>query len=181
MPNTYLKKYLTVQENLIRNIKVNSIVSIYKSLAKTSKKNKAFVFGNGGSAAVASHFALDLTNNSHIKCLTFSDISMMTCLSNDYGYENFISKYLDMYGDKGDVLILISSSGNSKNVVNAYKKAHKLKFRDIFTFTGFNKKSSLSRISKNNIWIDSKNYNQVENLHQICLLSIVDLFKKYKK
>ena len=181
MPNTYLKKYLTVQENLIRNIKVNSIVSIYKSLAKTSKKNKVFVFGNGGSAAVASHFALDLTNNSHIKCLTFSDMPMMTCLSNDYGYENFISKYLDMYGDKGDVLILISSSGNSKNVVNAYKKAHKLKFRDIFTFTGFNKNSSLSRISKNNIWIDSKNYNQVENLHQICLLSIVDLFKKYKK
>ena len=181
MPNSYLKKYLSVQENLIRNIKVNSIVSIYKSLAKTSKKNKAFVFGNGGSAAVASHFALDLTNNSHIKCLTFSDMSMMTCLSNDYGYENFISKYLDMYGDKGDILILISSSGNSKNVVNAYKKAHKLKFRDIFTFTGFNKNSSLSRISKNNIWIDSKNYNQVENLHQICLLSIVDLFKKYKK
>ena len=181
MPNSYLKKYLSVQENLIRNIKVNSIVNIYKSLAKTSKKNKVFVFGNGGSAAVASHFALDLTNNSYIKCLTFSDTSMMTCLSNDYGYENFISKYLDMYGDKGDVLILISSSGNSKNVVNAYKKAHKLKFRDIFTFTGFNKKSSLSRISKNNIWIDSKNYNQVENLHQICLLSIVDLFKKYKK
>ena len=60
MPNTYLKKYLTVQENLIRNIKVNSIVNIYKSLAKTSKKNKVFVFGNGGSAAVASHFALDL-------------------------------------------------------------------------------------------------------------------------
>ncbi len=86
-----------------------------------------------------------------------------------------------MYGENGDVLILISSSGNSKNVVNAYKKAHKLKFRDIFTFTGFNKNSSLSRISQNNIWIDSKNYNQVENLHQICLLSIVDLFKKYKK
>ena len=106
---------------------------------------------------------------------------MMTCLSNDYGYENLISKYLDMYGDKGDVLILISSSGNSINVVNAYKKAYKLKFRNIFTFTGFNKNSSLSRISKNNIWIDSKNYNQVENLHQICLLSIVDLFKKYKK
>ena len=88
MPNTYLKKYLTVQENLIRNIKVNSIVNIYKSLAKTSKKNKVFVFGNGGSAAVASHFALDLTNNSNIKCLTFSDMPMMTCLSNDYGYEN---------------------------------------------------------------------------------------------
>ena len=111
---------------------------------------------------------------------TFSDMPMMTCLSNDYGYENFISKYLDMYADKGDV-ILISSSGNSKNVVNAYKKAHKLKFRDIFTFTGFNQQSSLSRISKYNIWIDSKNYNQVANLHQICLLSIVDLFKKYKK
>ena len=54
-----------------------------------------------------------------------------------------------------------------KNVVNAYKKADKLKFREIFTFTGFNKNSSLTRISKNNIWIDSKNYNQVENLHQI--------------
>jgi len=181
MPNTYLKKYLSVQENLIRNIKINSIVNIYKSLAKISKKNKVFVFGNGGSAAVASHFALDLTNNSNIKCLTFSDMSMMTCISNDFGYENLIGKYLDMYGDNGDVLILISSSGNSKNVVNAYKKARKLKFRDIFTFTGFSKNSSLSRISNNNIWIDSKNYNQVENLHQICLLSIVDLFKKYKK
>ena len=95
MPNTYLKKYLSVQEKLISNIKVKSIVNIYKSLAKISKKNKVFVFGNGGSAAVASHFALDLTNNSNIKCLTFSDMPMMTCLSNDYGYENLISKYLD--------------------------------------------------------------------------------------
>ena len=181
MPNIYLKKYLSDQEKLIRNIKVNSIINIYKSISKISKKNKVFVFGNGGSAAAASHFALDLNNNSNIRCLTFSDIAMMTCLSNDYGYENLISKYSDMHGDKGDVLILISSSGNSKNVVNAYKKAQKLKFGDIFTFTGFNKNNSLSRISKKNIWIDSKNYNQVENLHQICLLSIVDLFKKYKK
>ena len=64
MPNSYLKKYLSVQENLIRKIKVNSIVNIYKSLAKISKKNK--VFGNGGSAAVASHFALDLAYNAKI-------------------------------------------------------------------------------------------------------------------
>ena len=181
MPNTYLKAYLTAQTSLIKNIEIKSIVNIYKSLVKTSKKNKVFIFGNGGSAAVASHFALDLSNNTNIKCLALPDMSMITCLSNDYGYENLISKYLDMYGDKDDVLILISSSGNSKNVVNAYKKAQKLKFKNIFTFTGFNKKSLLSRISKNNIWINSKNYNQVENLHQICLLSIVDLFKKYKK
>ena len=69
MPNSYLKKYLSVQENLIRNIKVNSIVNIYKSLAKISKKNKVFVFGNGGSAAVASHFALDVSNVLKKKCI----------------------------------------------------------------------------------------------------------------
>ena len=181
MPNTYLKKYLKTQADLIKKIKTNSIVNIYESLTKLSKNNKVFIFGNGGSAAVASHFALDLSNNSDIKCFTLPDMSMISCLSNDYGYENLFSKYLTIYGNKDDILILISSSGNSKNIINAYKCAQKLKFKNIFTLSGFNKKSPLSKISKNNIWINSKNYNQIENLHQVCLLSVVDLFRKHNK
>ena len=151
------------------------------------RDNKVLLFGNGGSASDAQHVAAEFVGrfmrdrNALPAIALTADTSVMTAVANDYGYEYVFARQIEALGRSGDVVIGISTSGNSKNVVNAYKKAHKLKFRDIFTFTGFNKNSSLSRISKNNIWIDSKNYNQVENLHQICLLSIVDLFKKYKK
>ena len=65
--------------------------------------------GNGGSASIASHFSVDLSKNAKIKCINFNEANLLTCLSNDYGYEKWIEKALKIYGEQGDCLILISS------------------------------------------------------------------------
>ena len=137
MPNTYLKKYLSVQENLIRNIKVNSIVNIYKSLAKISTKNKVFVFGNGGSASDAQHLATDLTvRYTKIRpaiaamALT-TDTSALTAIGNDFGFKYLFSRQIEALGRPGDLAIGISTSGKSPNVLQALKTAKSLEIKTV--------------------------------------------------
>ena len=97
---------------------------------------------------------------------------MITCFSNDFGYENWIFKAVEYYGDRGDLLILISSSGMSKNIINGCKIARKKdESCDIIRFS----KTNLLKKGDINIWIDSKVYNIVENIHQIILLLLNDL------
>ena len=86
---------------------------------------------------------------------------------------------LNYFSEKGDVLILISSSGNSDNMIEALKYAKKNKLK-VITFTGFSKNNKLNKMSKINIWIDSINYNFIENSHQVLLLLLVDWMKKIK-
>ena len=156
------------------------ILSICDTLSKTKSKNSIHIFGNGGSSSIASHFSMDLTNNSNLKCLSYNDSAIVTCYANDFKFENWISRVITKYGKKNDVLILISSSGTSKNMVNALKTAKKKEFKNIISFTGFENKNYLCKKSDINFWIKSKNYNIIENSHQFYLLMIVDLIKKMK-
>ena len=133
------------------------------------------IFGYGGSAAIASHVSVDLTKNANIRSVNFNEADLITCFSNDYGYERWIEKAIDFYAESKDVLILISSSGKSPNMINACKAARNKKISKIITFTGHNKDNQLSKLGNINLWIDSKAYNFVENTHQIWLLTIVDL------
>ena len=98
---------------------------------------------------IASHFSLDLSNNTDIKCINYNDSSLITCFANDYNYENWISKVIDKY-IKEDCIILISSSGKSKNMINAVKKAKNKGIKNIITFTGFDINNSLRKASKIN-------------------------------
>lgn len=142
-----------------------------------SKKNsrKTLIFGNGGSAAIASHFSVDLTKNAKVRCVNFNEPDLLTCFSNDYGYEKWVEKAIEFYADEKDTLILISASGESKNMINAIKPAKKIGIKNIITFTGNKKNNSLSKLGDINFWVDSKAYNHIENVHQILLLSLVDL------
>ena len=92
-----------------------------KKIFITTKKNrkKILIFGNGGSAAIASHFSVDLTKNAKIRCTNYNESDLITCFSNDFGYERWVEMAIKYYGNKGDVLIVISSSGKSKNMINA--------------------------------------------------------------
>ena len=149
-----------------------------KEIKKCKKnKSKILIFGNGGSAAIASHFSVDMTKVAKIRTVNLNEYDLITCFSNDYGFENWITKALEFYSDRNDLVILISSSGNSQNMINAAKQTKKLKLKTI-TLTGFNKNNILNKLGNINIWINSKNYNYVENIHQIILLSIVDLIAK---
>ena len=80
---------------------------------------------------------MDLSNNSTIKCLNYNDAAIITCYANDFKFENWISRTIQKYGEKGDLLILISSSGESSNMIKAVKSAKKKKFKNIINFLVF--------------------------------------------
>jgi len=174
--NNYFNNYF----NIILHLKKekNKINQIKKILLNVKKNQKILIFGNGGSSLIASHFALDVSNVLNKKCINLSDSGLITCFANDFGFENWIDRAIKTYANKGDILFLISSSGTSKNMINAITK-NKSIFKKIITLTG-KCKSPLVRLSNINIQINSNTYNIVENSHQIALLSIVDLIKENK-
>ena len=134
---------------------------------------KIILMGNGASASIASHVSVDLSKAAGVRAVNFNEANLITCLSNDYGYENFMAEALKLYADPGDVVVLISSSGKSLNVVNAAKKAKKFGIK-VVTFTGFEADNPLKNEGDINFWVNSKAYNVIENTHQIWLLAICD-------
>ena len=173
----FLQNYLTDFSNLVKPNKdiINSLIKVRDTLLFVSKKKgKVLIFGNGGSSAIASHVSVDLTKNARIRTVNFNEADLITCFSNDYGYEKWVEKSVDFYADKNDLLILISSSGKSKNMINACKAAKRKKIK-VISFTGHTKKNPLSKITDISLWVNSKAYNFVENTHQIWLLTVCDL------
>lgn len=136
---------------------------------------KAIIIGNGGSAAMASHMAVDLTKNASIRAMNFNEADLLTCFSNDFGYDNAYAKAIEFYGDVNDILIAISSSGCSENILNAVSAARQKQFSSVITFSGMNHDNPLSKIGDINFWVDSRAYNLIENTHQVWMLSLVDL------
>jgi D-sedoheptulose 7-phosphate isomerase len=134
---------------------------------------KVIVVGNGGSATIASHVSIDLTKAASIKSINFNEASLLTCFSNDYGYEHWAEKAIEFYADKNDLIILISSSGQSKNIINCAIKAKDMGL-SIITLSGFMNNNPLREMGNVNLWVDSESYNIVEITHQTWLLSVVD-------
>ena len=175
----FLDKYFDDFKKLI-NFNSDEIKKKLINLKKifiTTKKNrkKILIFGNGGSAAIASHFSVDLTKNAKIRCTNYNEPDLITCFSNDFGYERWVEMAIKYYGNKGDVLIVISSSGKSKNMINACIAARKKKFSKIITLTGHLVNNPVKKLGDINLWVNSKAYNYIENIHQFWLLSLVDL------
>ena len=181
MKKNFFRKYFSLQTQLFNfdNQTIKNLDKVRKHIKITKKRGKkVIIFGNGGSAAIANHFSVDLTKISKIRCVNFNESSLLTCFSNDYGYENWVKKTLEFHADAGDLIILISSKGESKNMINACKYLRKKRFFPVITLTGFKKNNSLSKIGHINFWVNSKIYNHVENTHQLLLLSLVDATKK---
>ena len=173
----FLKSYFQTLKDLIDPEKYIEDLESVKSILQETHKNgkKIMIFGNGGSAAIASHFSVDLTKNAGIRCTNYNESDLLTCFSNDFGYEEWVKKSIDFYADKGDSIILISAGGNSQNMVNAANFVKDKKIGKIITFTGNDKNNNLSKLGDVNFWVNSKAYNHIENVHQILLLSLVDL------
>ena len=174
----FLISYLNDFSDLVKSDK--NIVDQLEKVAVILKAvhangNKTIIFGNGGSAAMASHFSVDLTKNAGLRCVNFNEADLITCLANDYGFERWVEKAVDFYGDEGDLLIVISSSGSSENILNGVQAARNRNFRAVVTFSGFADDNSLRQLGDANFWVESKAYNFVENIHQVWLLAIVDL------
>ena len=175
---SFLKKYFNQFKALIEptDVLLENLSFFAQSLKKMhSHGNKAIIVGNGGSAAIASHFSVDLTKNARIRCVNFNEADLITCFANDYGFDNWMKEAVNFYGDEGDVLIAISSSGKSKDIINGCISARENNFSKIVTFSGFDENNPLNNYGDLNFWIDSKAYNFVENIHQFWLLAVVDL------
>jgi D-sedoheptulose 7-phosphate isomerase len=173
----FLQNYLTDFSSLIKPDKdiISKLIQVRNIFLGTSKKKgKILIFGNGGSAAIASHVSVDLTKNAKIRTVNFNESDLITCFSNDYGYERWVEKAIDFYADKNDLVVLISSSGKSKNMINACKAAKRKKIKAI-SLTGHTENNPLSKATDLSLWINSKAYNFIENTHQIWLLTICDL------
>jgi D-sedoheptulose 7-phosphate isomerase len=180
MEKNFLENYLYKFSKLLSNYDDKKFFKIIKIINEIKKnKKKVIIVGNGGSAAMASHVSVDLTKMCRIRAINFNEADLLTCLSNDYGYKNWVKKALDFYADKGDLLICISSSGESPNIINGAKYAKKIGCK-LITLTGFKKENKVSKVGNVNLWVDSKNYNLVEMTHHIWLLSIVDYISKSK-
>lgn len=174
----YLQKYFDGLRKIITfdDKKILDLIKVSEIITKANNTGKKIlIFGNGGSAAIASHFSVDLTKNARIRCVNFNESDLLTCFSNDFGYEKWVEKCIEYYGDEHDVVILISAGGNSENMINGAKKAKEMKFDKIITLTGNDKDNKLSKLGDVNFWIESKAYNLIENAHQALLLSLVDL------
>lgn len=178
--NSFFDRFFEKLSSIIKNFDDKDFLKIIKILKNIKKnKKKIILVGNGGSAAMASHVSVDFTKVCKIRAINFNETDLLTCLSNDFGYENWVQKALSFYADKGDVLICISSSGESKNIINGAKFAKKIGC-EVITLTGFSKKNKLKKIGNINLWLNSKNYNLIEMTHHIWLLSFVDYIAKSK-
>ena len=173
---TFIKDYLTrYKKSLFENDISDQIIEMKEMLLEIKNNGKKVIIaGNGGSAAMASHVAVDFTKQGGIRTVNFNDADLITCFSNDYGYEHWVAKAVEFYGDEGVMVILISSSGSSTNMINAAQTAKKLGLT-VITFTGFAPDNLLKQEGELNLWLDSRAYNIVENTHQIWLLMVCDL------
>lgn len=169
------------QAQLFRREIITQLISLKELLCSThAAGKKVIVAGNGGSAAIASHCAVDLTKQAGIRCINFNEADLITCFANDYGYDQWVAKALACYADCGDAVILISSSGMSPNIVNAARYARS-RALSIVTLTGFASDNALRALGQLNFWVESRVYNIVETAHQLWLLSVCDLIAEAKE
>jgi D-sedoheptulose 7-phosphate isomerase len=184
MMNIWLEHYLREMSEAIQNTglqQAEEFEKAVKMIKDTSKSSwRTIIVGNGGSAAIASHVAVDLTKTSNIMAINFNEADLITCFANDYGYEHWVEEALKAYACRNDLVILISSSGKSPNIVNAARLVKSIGFR-LITFSGFEPDNPLRQLGDINFWVDSKQYNYVEMAHQAWLLAIVDRIAEDRK
>lgn len=175
---TFLREYFAQFQRLNAGSEeiFAALISVKETLMAASRAGrKIVVVGNGGSASIASHVAVDLTKNAKVKAINFNEADLITCFANDYGYERWLEQAVEAYGDVGDVLIAVSSSGRSPNILRACQAARQKGFSSIITFSGFGKENPLRALGDINCWVESKAYNLIEVTHSFWLLAVVDL------
>ena len=151
---------------------IQRLVDLFSEMKENGKQ--VFFIGNGGSAAIASHMTADFMKNGGMKTYSLYDNSVTTCMGNDYGYEYIFSRPLEFLGNEGDLLVAVSSSGNSQNIVNAIQAAQKKRMK-IVTLSGFQKENRIIGMGMYNIHVPVSHYGMVESIHNLILQQIVDV------
>lgn len=171
----WIAGYIAAQKTALDSIPHDAVERLILLLQKALREDRQiFVFGNGGSAANASHFVTDLGKGAsdkvgqRFRCLSLNDnVSWMTALGNDYRYEDVFVRQLENFGRPGDVVLVMSVSGNSPNVVRAIEWSVKKGLSTIALVGG--KRGRLAELAEHVIVIDSEHYGRVEDAHMgIC-------------
>tara|TARA_B100000579_G_C22788224_1_gene833037 strand:+ start:820 stop:1425 length:606 start_codon:yes stop_codon:yes gene_type:complete len=152
-----------------------TLLKLRDCFLETNKKSGKLIFiGNGASASLASHAATDFTKQAKLKSIALNDHNLITALSNDYGYENWVEKALEFYAEKNDRIIFISVSGKSKNLIKGMDYAIKNGL-ETNSLTGSDPENLLRQKCKYSLWVNSNAYNIVESIHTIWITLIIDL------
>lgn len=176
----YIEKFKAAHENIEASEK-NSLVQYADALKKAleiilsaqERNAKIMMIGNGGSAGIASHMTVDYWKNGSIRSTAFNDASLLTCISNDYSYEEVFAKPIEMFADSNDVLFAISSSGSSKNILNGVRSALERGCK-VITFSGFDPENPLRDMGDVNFYVPAFSYGFVEILHNLIIHEILD-------
>lgn len=147
---------------------------------QTSNGNKVIFIGNGGSSSIASHQAIDFFKNGGMRAICFNDSSLLTCISNDFSYQQVFEKPIEMFAEKGDVLVAISSSGKSENILRGVDAGKKNNCH-IITMSGFKSDNPLRNKGEINFYVPSNSYGHVEIAHLTLCHCMVDTIVERKK
>ena len=180
----FYQEYTSTLNKTLRSINLKSLTDFSNLLEKTILKNKnIFVCGNGGSAAIANHLVCDymklMRKDTKLKPRVISlssNIELVTAISNDFSYDKIFSDQLSYLANKNDLLILISSSGNSQNIVNALKFCKKKKIKTV-GFCGF-KGGYLSKKADINLHYECENYGISEDTHHIAMHVVMQYLRQ---
>jgi D-sedoheptulose 7-phosphate isomerase len=154
--------------------------SIHMIVNQATTGGKLLFIGNGASASISSHIATDFWKNGGIKAIAFNDSSLITCISNDYGYKYVFEKAISMFADREDILIAISSSGQSENILRAASTAKKKKLH-VITLSGFDEDNPLRKLGDINFYVPALQYGYVEVVHLSICHCLVDTVIDRKK
>jgi D-sedoheptulose 7-phosphate isomerase len=148
-------------------------LGIEEAVALLRPASRVIFIGNGGSNAICSHMMEDYMKMAGKQTLSFSDAALITCFANDYGFDNALKEWIGFNFQPGDVLVAISSSGESANILNAVNK-HLEMGGEAITLSGFERDNRLSAKGRINFQTPIKHYGIVETFHQVILHAILD-------
>lgn len=148
--------------------------TLARALETTVRGGHIFFIGNGGSAGIASHMANDFSKNGGMPALCFNDGAALTCLGNDFGFEHVFAKQLEFHARHGDLLVAISSSGNSLNILLAIEAARTIGC-GVVTMSGFSAENKLRKLGDINFHVGVKDYGLVEVAHTALIHAVVDM------
>lgn len=134
---------------------------------------KMMFIGNGASAAISSHMSTDFWKNGGMRAIAFNDSSVLTCIGNDFGYKHVFEKPIEMFADAGDILIAISSSGKSENILRGVGAARARQCK-VITLSGFDSNNPLSSLGDFNFYVPAQAYGHVEILHHSICHCVLD-------
>lgn len=163
----------TDQDGVQHDVEVAYIRFVELLLQQRNSSGMIYLVGNGGSAAVVSHILTDFVNVCKLRVATLHDPALITCMTNDYGYEHAFQQALNSVFRKEDILIAISSSGKSANICNAAKSAKSFG-GTVVTFSGFSHDNPLRGHGDYNFWLNSNDYGFVEIGHLFLLHNVAD-------